>query len=57
MLGIQGHPEFSKEYSRALMEARSASIGREKAIKGIESLELPLDITVLRDWTMSFIKK
>jgi GMP synthase-like glutamine amidotransferase len=56
MLGIQGHPEFPKEYSRALMEARVKIIGIDKTDKGIASLELPLDIAMLADWFMYFME-
>jgi GMP synthase-like glutamine amidotransferase len=55
MLGIQGHPEFPREYSRALMEARSELIGPSKTQKGIASLALPLDIAVLEAWFINFI--
>lgn len=55
MLGIQGHPEFSKEYDQALMELRVERIGKEKVIQGIDSLKLPLDASVISQWISKFI--
>ncbi len=56
MIGVQGHPEFSKEYDRALMEGRVERIGAEKVRKGINSLEMDLDAGVFADWMMRFLK-
>lgn len=56
MLGIQGHPEFPKEYSRALMIARAENIGSEKAQQGLASLELPIHIDVIEKWIMNFLQ-
>ncbi len=43
MLGIQGHPEFSKAYSRALMDLRRELIGEKAYAAGIASLDQPVD--------------
>jgi len=43
MLGIQGHPEYSKEYSNALMRARKELIGEPAYTQGQESLKDAID--------------
>ena len=55
MLGIQGHPEFPKEYSRALIEERINSIGIDKGRNAQESLKTKLDIGIIAKWVMNFI--
>lgn len=54
MLGIQGHPEFSKEYDRALMEGRQEKIGERTFQKGIESLALPVGRSLMANWIFNF---
>jgi GMP synthase-like glutamine amidotransferase len=56
MLGIQGHPEFSKEYNQALMELRVERIGELKVKQGIDSLTQPLDSETFARWVSNFIK-
>ena len=56
MLGIQGHPEFSKEYTQALIEKRKDRIGKFQAEQGIQSLQKPLDKTVWSKWVTNFIR-
>jgi len=56
MLGIQGHPEFPREYARALMIERAAKIGQEKTEKGLASLEQMPDAMVVAQWMMHFLK-
>ena len=48
MLGIQGHPEFTTEYSRALMEARREIIPADRVSEGMDSGWLEVDLT---HWT------
>ncbi|MBK8500950.1 MAG: amidotransferase [Saprospiraceae bacterium] len=55
MLGIQGHPEFPKDYSRALMHERSEKIGSERTLLGLESLEEPLHVDVIEKWIRNFL--
>lgn len=43
MLGIQGHPEYSKEYSNALMRARKELIGEPAFTNGQASLKDEID--------------
>ena len=55
MLGIQGHPEFTKAYERALLEDRMERIGPSVVQSALESLELPVDRALLADWMMGFV--
>lgn len=55
MLGIQGHPEFSADYVKSLMEDRTNRIGEETVKRGIESLRLSTDSLVLALWMEDFL--
>lgn len=55
MLGIQGHPEFPKEYERGLIEDRREKIGAEKTDKALMSLSLELDSKLLIGWIERFL--
>lgn len=55
MLGIQGHPEFSKEYDRALFEDRVECIGQEKVDLALESLGQDVNQDLLVEWIEGFI--
>jgi GMP synthase-like glutamine amidotransferase len=57
MLGVQGHPEFTKEYSRALLEDRRERIGRGKVELGLESLHIPLSARLINTWMQRFLEK
>ncbi|ABZ78412.1 GMP synthase - glutamine amidotransferase domain [Shewanella halifaxensis HAW-EB4] len=54
-LGIQGHPEFSKEYVRALMDARRDCIPAQQITAGIESLSMPVDAALVSRWLVNFL--
>ena len=54
MLGIQAHPEFSKEYDRALMELRIERIGTEVVREGKLSLEKSVDREIMAQWIIQF---
>jgi len=56
MLGIQGHPEFSKAYDRALMAARIDRMGEETVRQGLVSLEKPVDLEIIQSWLEHFFK-
>ena len=43
MIGFQGHPEFTPEYARALMELRREVIPAERVDAGLASLAMALD--------------
>jgi GMP synthase-like glutamine amidotransferase len=55
MLGIQGHPEFSKAYNRALMENRAEQLGNEVVQKGLESLKNPAHRDEIAAWIVRFL--
>ena len=55
MFGIQAHPEFPKDYDKALMELRIERIGAAKVEFGIASLELPTQELVIAEWIRKFV--
>jgi GMP synthase-like glutamine amidotransferase len=56
LLGIQGHPEFVPEYSRALMEYRRGWLIPDEVVEaGLASLEEPADTALLSSWIVSFL--
>jgi GMP synthase-like glutamine amidotransferase len=56
MLGIQGHPEFTKVYERALLEDRLERIGPAVVHPALESLSLTVDRSVMAGWMMDFVR-
>ena len=54
-LGIQGHPEFPKEYARDLMERRRGVIPDEVLQAGLESLGTSVDDKLLAVWVLNFM--
>ena len=55
MLGVQAHPEFSKDYDQALMERRVERMGVKTVEKGIASLSLSLDAPLFCKWAAHFL--
>jgi GMP synthase-like glutamine amidotransferase len=55
MLGIQGHPEFSREYNEALIIKRKDRIGKVKANAAIDSFYLPIHDDTITRWITNFI--
>ncbi len=56
MLGIQGHPEFSKEYTKALIDTRQSRIGIEIANAGVQSLKcFSPDSRLIAYWIKNFL--
>lgn len=55
MLGIQAHPEFPKAYNQTLMENRISRMGAVTVEKGIKSLDMPLDASLISQWIMGFL--
>lgn len=55
MLGIQGHPEFPKNYERGLIEDRKERIGMEKAKSAIESLQMNIEGGLFVGWVERFL--
>ena len=54
-ISVQGHPEFSKEYSSALMDFRRKLIPIERIQKGLASLQTDADDQLMARWIVSFI--
>lgn len=52
---IQGHPEFTKEYSRDLMISREDSVDELKLAQGMKSLELHEDDSLIAQWIVNFL--
>jgi len=55
ILTFQGHPEFSKGYSRALMDLRRELLGEPLYSTGVESLRAPVHQTLVGRWIINFI--
>jgi GMP synthase-like glutamine amidotransferase len=55
MLGIQGHPEFSVDYVKSLIEDRTNRIGKEIVRTGIESLVKPTHSSEMARWIENFL--
>ena len=51
---VQGHPEFAKEYSRALMDYRRQILGDAVHARGVDSLECDLDSKAVAAWLLRF---
>jgi len=52
---LQGHPEFSREYCRYLLESREDCIEPACIKAGLASLALPDNANDVRDWILAFI--
>lgn len=52
---VQGHPEFEKGYSLALMNLRRDILGEEKYQMGVESLEKDVHGKEVAEWMLAFI--
>lgn len=57
MLGIQGHPEFSKEYISAVIQDRAQRIGEAKTRTGLESLGQPTHSALFARWAGNFLER
>ena len=56
MLGIQGHPEFSTDYSMALTNTRLDLIPANRVREGFNSLNAHVDDLKLATWILNFFK-
>lgn len=57
MLGLQAHPEFTADYSRALLHDRRARIGHERTQLALDSLNQPTDEAVVVQWIAAFLRQ
>lgn len=55
ILAFQGHPEFSKGYSRALMNLRREILGEDVYADGIDSLKKGIHSEDFAQWIVHFI--
>jgi len=55
-LSMQGHPEFSREYTNALIEKRVDRIGKSIVEVAQESLKSNVDNNIVAAWMVAFIK-
>lgn len=55
IFAIQAHPEFSREYSRELMEVRRGLIGDERIAAGMASLANGTDSARVARWIAAFL--
>jgi GMP synthase-like glutamine amidotransferase len=56
MLGIEGHPEFTREFGAALIDWRRPRIGDAAADEALKSLERPGDGKTVGAWIARFIR-
>lgn len=56
-LGIQGHPEFEKSYSRDLMNLRSENIPHTTRMNGLSSLQQDHEASRVILWMFQFLKQ
>ncbi|MDH5324256.1 MAG: GMP synthase [Gammaproteobacteria bacterium] len=55
-LCLQGHPEFSKEYGRTMMQHRQDKLGPSVYAQGIESLNREAHDQLLSQWISNFLR-
>jgi GMP synthase (glutamine-hydrolysing) len=56
IIGCQGHPEFTSEYSRALMETRKGKMSETVRQVGLDSLTKNTELGPLPVWIENFLK-
>jgi len=56
VITIQGHPEFSKTYTQALLEKRQQNLGAVCYQQGMQSLSMPVDGLIVAQWFYNFLK-
>jgi len=57
ILALQGHPEFSREYNKALINKRVDRIGKDVSDVALDSLSQEVDGDNVGAWMVEFIKK
>jgi GMP synthase-like glutamine amidotransferase len=57
IFAMQAHPEFSREYSRALMTLRRTVIDAERIEAGMRSLDEDVDRARVADWILAFFRQ
>ena len=57
MLTFQGHPEFNKEYARALLDMRRKILGEPVYSAAINSLKIETSNSLVSAWILEFIAR
>ncbi|KGT95120.1 glutamine amidotransferase [Erwinia typographi] len=57
MLGIQGHPEFTRDYARDLMQYRQSVLPPNRVREALHSLSAPLDDRLVLAWIVNFLSQ
>ncbi len=57
ILTVQGHPEFPKGYSQALMEIRRETLGEDTYTEGMASLDGDVEGGVIASWIHRFLER
>lgn len=55
IITIQGHPEFSKDYAKAMMINRRQKISAEQFEQAMDSWQKPVDDLIVAKWFLQFI--
>ncbi len=55
-MSVQGHPEFTKNYSAAIMDIRRAQIPSNRIREGETSLKANIDDRVMAQWIINFCR-
>ena len=56
ILTLQGHPEFTREFSRSLLKLRRDIFGETCYQQGIQSLKENTDHDAVGKWIVNFLK-
>ena len=56
-LGLQGHPEFTAQYSAVLMEQRRDIIPADTINSAIDSLSYQADDKLITKWILAFLRQ
>lgn len=57
IITFQGHPEFTPEYLRHLMQGRQEIIGQQRYHQALATMDLATDNNVVARWILNFMTK
>jgi len=57
ILTFQGHPEFNKEYARALLDMRREILGEPVYSTAINSLKIETNNSLVANWILRFLER
>tara|TARA_B100001250_G_C19751828_1_gene768096 strand:- start:436 stop:1158 length:723 start_codon:yes stop_codon:yes gene_type:complete len=57
VLTFQGHPEFSKDYSKVLIVLRKEKLGNTVYVEGLKSLVNPIHSQIIIKWITNFLRR